>query len=181
MSIRPITCPACGSSRFAVDADGSMICDACGTKYASPREQVACRVCGTLNPPNARYCSNCSLQLGQTCPSCGYANPPGLDNCENCGSPLDILSTLSARHQDQQFGNVDRRTGELVRSKSEDNEYLAEQRQQLEEEERERLRRLREQQARSRQQQTMLIGIVLAAIGLTLIGLVIAAIVLGGN
>ena len=181
MSIQRIACPACGSSRLAHDADGNLVCEACGTRYASPREEVACRVCGTLNPPEARYCSNCSLQLGRTCQSCGYANPPDVENCQNCGNPLDILSTLSTRHQDQQFGNVERRTEGLVRSKSEDMQYLAEQRKRLEAEEQQRLMRLHEQQARSSKQQTILIGIVLAAIGLTLVGLVIAAIVLGGS
>jgi hypothetical protein len=179
MSIQRIACSSCGSSRFAHDTDGNLVCEACGTRYASPREAIACRACGTLNPPDARYCANCSLQLGRTCSACAYANPPGVDNCQNCGEPLDIFSALSARHQDQQFGNVDRRTEGLVRSKSEDRQFLAEQREWLELEEQERQRRLGQQQARSRQQQTLLFGVVIAAIGLTLVGLVIAAIILG--
>lgn len=181
MTVQRITCPACQASRFVHDDEGNLICEACGTKYASPREEIACRACGTPNPASARYCSNCSLQLGRTCPACSHANPPGNDHCEKCGSPLDVLSTLSARHQDQQFGNVDRRADPLIRSKSDDIQFLSDERRRLEEEERERITRILEQRERSKREQIIMISAVLGAIGVVLIVLVVVVILTGGN
>ena len=46
---------------------------------------VACPKCGTVNEPDAKYCSSCGelLRMG-TCPNCGSELDPEADFCEFC-------------------------------------------------------------------------------------------------
>ena len=89
MEIKRISCTSCGGSQFARDEDGNLVCQFCGAQYQSLRDEILCRVCGTLNPSAARRCMNCGLILGRQCPVCAHVNPPGADHCEECASPLD--------------------------------------------------------------------------------------------
>jgi hypothetical protein len=61
---------------------------------------VACPKCGTINEPEARYCSSCGelLHMG-TCPNCGSELDPEADFCEVCHHYVrpDICSFCGAR------------------------------------------------------------------------------------
>jgi ribosomal protein L40E len=173
MPLQRITCPSCGSSHFEHDEEGSLICAHCGTKYASPREEIMCPACGTENPPDARRCMNCGLALGKVCPACNYANPPGADHCLNCGSPLDVLETIMTRARSG--GRQDELARQrLIASKQSDMVYMQQQRELLDEEERQRLDHLAEQQREARRQQKIIVTVtlialaVMAVVGVTL-------------
>ena len=47
-----------------------------------------CTNCGTLNPQDARFCSNCGTPLALTCSQCGTRLQPGARFCHNCGHPI---------------------------------------------------------------------------------------------
>jgi membrane protease subunit (stomatin/prohibitin family) len=53
---------------------------------------IACPSCHTLNPPGAKFCSNCGTGMAppkaQHCTQCGAPAAPGAKFCGNCGSAL---------------------------------------------------------------------------------------------
>jgi ribosomal protein L40E len=170
--LKAITCAACGATTFEHDAEGNLICTHCGTKYASPREQIICPACGTENPAGAVRCMKCGLNLGKLCPTCNYANAPGAENCVNCGSPLDALASISMRHGAGKRLSDEMREQRLVQQKGVDTAYLAQQMKSIEADEHARQQQLAAQQAESKRQQTIVmivgIGIVVCLIGVSL-------------
>ena len=61
---------------------------------------LSCGKCGSLNPPDAAFCSGCGAKIQppqQTreaagsliCASCGAPNPPGAVFCGQCGSKME--------------------------------------------------------------------------------------------
>ncbi len=53
---------------------------------------MRCAVCGTLNPPGAKFCNECGARLlSLTCPTCGATNRPGARFCNECGTQLPSL------------------------------------------------------------------------------------------
>lgn len=167
MDLKRISCPACGSSHFEHDEDNNLVCAHCGTKFDSPREEIACPACGVLNPPEAKRCMNCGLMLGQRCVACNHVNPPGADHCENCAAPLDVLETVFARARSG--GRQDSMMkAELLRTKQHDEVFMQQERERLEALERERQIELAERIARSRKEQRTIAVI-------TVIGLILMA------
>jgi hypothetical protein len=174
MAVRRITCPSCGGNQFQHDDEGNLICAFCGAQYASPREEIACPVCGTENPADAKRCMNCGLALGKVCPACNYVNPPGADHCENCAVPLDTLSSVLMRTKSGRQYTTKLQKGQLVASKAEDMVYMQEQRARIEAEERERRARLAAQKAEAERQQRVIVSIVLGVFGLmVLVGFIV--------
>jgi len=64
---------------------------------ASATEEIICPECGTVNPPNAKFCSSCGTELtlvqaeavtSLTCPKCGTENNLEAKFCVKCGAPL---------------------------------------------------------------------------------------------
>jgi class 3 adenylate cyclase len=49
---------------------------------------VTCKVCGTENRPEARFCMECGSALSAGCPICGTVNPPVAKFCSTCGTNL---------------------------------------------------------------------------------------------
>jgi membrane protease subunit (stomatin/prohibitin family) len=51
---------------------------------------VKCPNCGTMNPPDAKFCNNCGQKLSAQikCPNCGAMNPPDAKFCNSCGQKL---------------------------------------------------------------------------------------------
>ena len=49
---------------------------------------LTCASCGTENPADARFCSDCGAPLHQTCPSCGAEQPASAAFCSSCGFAL---------------------------------------------------------------------------------------------
>jgi len=49
---------------------------------------VTCRVCGTENRADARFCIECGSALAAGCPTCGTVNPPEAKFCATCGTAL---------------------------------------------------------------------------------------------
>jgi predicted nucleic acid-binding Zn ribbon protein len=47
-----------------------------------------CRVCGSENPSDKRFCRDCGTSLTPTCPSCHAAIEPGHSFCGDCGAAL---------------------------------------------------------------------------------------------
>lgn len=180
MTLRPITCAACGSSNFEHDAEDNLICSACGTKYASPRELIICPACGEENHPEARRCMNCGLVLGKTCAVCGHVNRPGLDHCEECASPLDVLSAVEerARGGGRQEGIVKQK---LVQTKHQDMAYMQEQRARIDEEERQRRARLAQQRQESMKQQRMILTITLVGLAFLVLAVIVVLILSAGG
>ncbi len=168
-SIRRLACPSCHGSSFETDEKGNLVCTFCGTTFASPREEIQCPTCGTMNPPEARRCMDCGRVLGTICPACSYENIPGADHCARCGNPLDTLTSILAR-QDRS-GHIE----QMVATKARDDAFMREQRARLEAEERERLATIAAHQkmAAREQQRILLIGA-----GMLLIFLVVLAVIL---
>ena len=49
---------------------------------------MRCTVCGSENPPNARFCQECQAVLSRMCPHCRHEAAPAARFCSNCGTPL---------------------------------------------------------------------------------------------
>jgi membrane protease subunit (stomatin/prohibitin family) len=74
---------------------------------ATAQVQVRCANCGTLNPENAKFCSNCGQTMaaapppappapaGVTCANCGTNNAAGAKFCANCGNNLLAPTTVT--------------------------------------------------------------------------------------
>jgi hypothetical protein len=176
MPIARIACPSCGASEFRHEADGSLICRYCGARYRPPQIEIACPVCSTLNPAQAKRCMTCGTTLDRLCPACAHLNPPEADLCESCGEPLDVLTSLAARARETGEERVPIRTERMASIKREDQQYMAEQRAQLDAEEHERLARLAEQRDRARKEQrriALFVVIGLLVLSAAIIGLLL--------
>ena len=60
---------------------------------------IVCPHCGTVNEPEALFCSSCGNAIGMsTCPNCGAAVEPDADFCESCRHYIrtDICSFCGA-------------------------------------------------------------------------------------
>jgi class 3 adenylate cyclase len=53
---------------------------------------MICSNCQTVNPENAKFCSECGTKLVAVCPNCGHENAPGAKFCNNCGHKLSAGS-----------------------------------------------------------------------------------------
>ncbi|RQR45820.1 hypothetical protein DIE21_30670 [Burkholderia sp. Bp9140] len=49
---------------------------------------MRCTLCGSENPPGARFCQECQAVLARTCPHCGHDAEPAARFCSNCGALL---------------------------------------------------------------------------------------------
>ena len=47
-----------------------------------------CSDCGSSNPPDARFCFHCGVELADRCPRCGAELQPGARYCPTCGTPV---------------------------------------------------------------------------------------------
>ncbi len=177
MAIERILCPSCGAAKFERDAQGNLICSYCGALYKAAGDEILCRVCGTLNPPQAQRCMICGVLLGRQCPACTYINPPNAEHCEECGTPLDTLASIITRAREIGEDSAVIRGERLTATKHADLAYMYEQRTRLEAEERERLARLGFQRLLAERQQRLLVTLVLSGLILLLgIGCVAALI-----
>ena len=184
MSLKRIACAQCGSNSFVHDDEGNLICGHCGTKFDSPREDVICSACGTMNPPQAKRCMNCGLSLGQNCPACNHPNIPGADHCENCGTRLDVLSEVFARAEDGGRAKAMALRERLVQSKAEDMQYMAEQRARIDAEDRERRARIAAQMEASRRETNRIILIMVIVVGIFVVlglgAIILLSVIRGG-
>lgn len=165
MSLKRITCPSCGASRFDHDLVGNLYCAHCGANFGNPKAPIECPACSTENPPSARKCMNCGLSLGRFCAACNHHNAPGADHCLECATPLDNLSKVFMRTAPGKAHTNKIMKNELVRTKADDRLFMDAQRQKLDEEEHHRLMNLRSQQSDAmRQQRTMIVITVFGAL-----------------
>ena len=172
-ALKPITCASCGASKFEHDDEGNLICSHCGVKFASPREEILCPVCGVSNAADAKRCMNCGLTLGRLCPVCNHLNPPGTEFCLDCASPIDTLSSVTSRMGEGKRLSDALREKKLIDSKSQDMQFMQHERQRLDQMERQRLAELAAQKVQSSKQQTMLIvGSLIFAL-LVIVGVVV--------
>ncbi|MGY6236068.1 adenylate/guanylate cyclase domain-containing protein [Burkholderia ambifaria] len=51
---------------------------------------MRCTLCGSENPPGAKFCQECQAVLSRTCPQCGHDADPAARFCSNCGASLAI-------------------------------------------------------------------------------------------
>jgi ribosomal protein L40E len=163
-TLKPITCPSCGAGKFEHDAGNNLVCASCGTRFDSPRELVICSACGTENPPSAMRCMNCGLTLGRVCAVCNHLNPPGTENCLNCASPLDAITSITSRMGQGKRRSDALREQILVSQKSQDMQFMAEQRARIDAEESVRLASIASQQQKAAQEQRVLIVIVVTVL-----------------
>lgn len=168
-------CSACGGSRFREDGHGNLLCDFCSTTYELAGQKYECRVCGTLNPAQAKRCMTCGSSLGRPCPICTHRNAPGVTVCEQCGTALDTYTSITSRLPES--GETERRVGRLVESKWDDAAYMRAERTRLDAEERERLAHIAAQATENRHQQQQIIRFVLLGMGVFLALLVLLALV----
>ena len=47
-----------------------------------------CAKCGTINPEDAKFCSNCGSEITLKCPKCGLVNDDHSNYCNECGTKL---------------------------------------------------------------------------------------------
>lgn len=168
MAIKRILCPSCGAAKFGRDAGGNLICSYCGAFYKAAGDETLCRICGTLNPPQARRCVICGVLLGRQCPACAHVNPPNAEHCEECGTPLDTLASIITRAREIGEDSAVIRGERLTAIKHADLAYMYEQRARLEAEEQEQLARLGLQRLHAERQQRLLITLVLGGLILLL-------------
>ncbi|RKU01119.1 hypothetical protein C7H84_22895 [Burkholderia sp. Nafp2/4-1b] len=57
---------------------------------------MRCTICGSENPPDARFCRECQAVLSRTCPQCGCETTPAARFCSNCGTPLATAAAAPA-------------------------------------------------------------------------------------
>lgn len=55
-----------------------------------------CPQCQQDNPPGARFCNGCGMQLEAACPACDHVNPSASRFCNGCGSTLDGHAVTAA-------------------------------------------------------------------------------------
>ena len=58
---------------------------------------LACSACGTENPAENRFCSNCGRELAARCRRCGAAVAAGARFCANCGEPVSEQASPEER------------------------------------------------------------------------------------
>ncbi len=60
------------------------------TSGKAAQATIRCPNCGTENPANAKFCSNCGTKFAGTvkCPTCGTENPAGAKFCSSDGTKL---------------------------------------------------------------------------------------------
>ena len=44
--------------------------------------------CGHLNPPGAKFCTECAAPLARRCAACGAETPPTAKFCPECAAPM---------------------------------------------------------------------------------------------
>jgi ribosomal protein L40E len=176
MGVKRLSCPACGASDFNHDAEGNLVCSYCGAVLESPREEIVCRVCGTVNPGQALRCMKCGSNLGAICSKCRTINLPGAQFCEKCAEPLDTLSGIISRFSDLDGDGIVERGEVLTATKSADAEYLARERARLMAEDRRRAAILTQRSVTAQKKQKILMIIVYVVIGLLAVGGMVAAI-----
>src|SRR5436305_1259921 len=49
---------------------------------------MACRACGRVNRPGARFCVGCGNELTVACGACGAELPADARFCDRCGAPV---------------------------------------------------------------------------------------------
>ncbi|MBI2203544.1 MAG: zinc ribbon domain-containing protein, partial [Candidatus Rokubacteria bacterium] len=49
---------------------------------------VKCQHCAHVNPPGAKFCSECGARLAMHCPNCGRELLPDAKFCSECGHPV---------------------------------------------------------------------------------------------
>ena len=57
---------------------------------------MSCPQCGHVNPPPAKFCSDCGAKLEKACRRCGQSNAPGSRFCNECGEALAAVAPPSA-------------------------------------------------------------------------------------
>ncbi|MER3521807.1 MAG: hypothetical protein C4317_06385, partial [Acidimicrobiia bacterium] len=62
---------------------------------------VACPSCGARLTPNARFCTECGLPLGNRCGMCGAPYPLGARFCPSCGARVSAGSRRLPRRLGQ--------------------------------------------------------------------------------
>lgn len=173
MAIKRISCPSCHFNQFKHDDGGNLICQACGTRFASPRDEIICDTCGTANPGSALKCMKCGLDLGSTCPVCAYQNAPGLDFCLECGTQLDTFSNVSVRVGEGLSIAKATMEDRLVQSKRDDAVFLHRERERINEAERLRIEQIRAMRKKQLQQQRLAALLAGGAIAITMLGLAV--------
>lgn len=88
---------------------------------STPPPEGACPECGTVNPPDSRFCLKCRHSLMVTCYECGADTPRGSTYCRSCGLHLEAF----ARDRRQSIARHIARAEDLLR-KREFNAALAE-------------------------------------------------------
>ncbi|HIH2748333.1 AAA family ATPase [Burkholderia aenigmatica] len=56
---------------------------------------MRCALCGSENPPGARFCQECQAVLPRTCPQCGHDTAPAARFCSHCGASLVATTAAS--------------------------------------------------------------------------------------
>lgn len=81
-------------------AEQPMAANAAYQQARQPAGGITCQYCGTVNDPEALYCSACGEAIGKTnCPYCGAALDADADFCEACHhyTKRDVCSYCGAR------------------------------------------------------------------------------------
>ncbi len=50
--------------------------------------RVACRACGDMQRPDAKFCDACGAGMGTACAACGAVGEPGARFCGQCGAEV---------------------------------------------------------------------------------------------
>lgn len=50
--------------------------------------KITCKICGSANSENAKFCNNCGCKLEVYCEICGTKNNANAKFCNNCGKKI---------------------------------------------------------------------------------------------
>lgn len=107
MSMKPLSCPSCGSPDLDPVTANRWRCEHCGTEsiLSSDRTRLVlvqweCPQCGFNNESGAAYCGQCGSSLTRTCPTCGNQIRSDLKFCNLCGANYEAV-TAEQRRRDR--------------------------------------------------------------------------------
>lgn len=68
-------------------SDSMMMYDKSKKKSYMPK--ITCKICGSSNSENAKFCNNCGCKLEKYCEKCGAQNSINAKFCNSCGKKLN--------------------------------------------------------------------------------------------
>jgi len=112
MTIKPLTCPKCGSPDLEEVTWNRRRCRHCGTEsvLSSDRTRLqlvewVCPSCGFNNESGTAYCGQCGAKLTKKCPECSHEIRIDLQFCNFCGANYEgvLAERIRAERREEEM------------------------------------------------------------------------------